>query len=78
MDDWLWIEFSGLVIGEDSRRVQFTGDPTRGGMGPFWISRKGLRRILYTDGTWSEAIKRGRGVCVLEVAAWAARQQGLA
>ena len=77
-DDFIWIEFSGLVVGEDRQRIQFRGDSEAGGMEPFWISRKGVRLILYSNNTWSDKPQRGKGVVWIYMAAWAARQVGLA
>ena len=86
MDSLVWIEFDGVIVKQSRTCVWLRGPQVPGAMGLTPIPRSCLGRILFTNGTWQEAIdgKRavelplGKAVCVLEIADNFARKIGLA
>ena len=71
MNQKIWIEFEGVLIKQSREAVRLQGPQRPGAMGPFWIPRSCLGRVLFTDGTWRKAsepkLPLGKAVCVLEI-----------
>lgn len=82
MNPFIWIEFEGVLIKQSREAIRLQGPKLPGAMGPFWIPRSCLGRVLFSNGTWLRAdepkLPLGKAVCVLEIDRNFAGKVGLA
>lgn len=82
MNPLIWVEFEGVLSEKTDKALRFTGPSRPGAMGPTWIPRSCLGRMLFANGIWRRATHvnqpLGKAVCALEIDASFARTIGLA
>lgn len=76
-NDRQFIPFSGLILRETDKAVQFAGERIKGGMTPFWLPKSQLGRIWYAGDEGAREIRIGKAVKEIEIPFWLAKEHGL-